>query len=791
MQSVDPEPDQQVLERIVEEYTRRIRNGDRPSIAEFQDRYPQLKEQIQDLLSSVAMIEELKQANDSVNQPLQNKQIDEIRQLRRIGDYRIERELGRGGMGIVFLAVHESLGRKVALKIFPGKDFDDGKQLARFKREAQAAANLHHTNIVGVFGVGESSNLHYYVMEYIDGQSLAQVIRALRGEASQHAWNLAGTRTRRMEKTKSFRPNAVTKATDSSNPPAEPARMDQNADDVFELNEPSWNSGTSELMKGTSDVGLRRLKEIFAEGLGDQERFRWVAKIGAQIADALGYAHRQGILHRDMKPSNLLLDQLGTVWITDFGLVKSLVSQTLTGTGDIIGTPEYMAPEAFEGQYDQRSETYCLALTLYELATLEPAFEPSSTPELLRRIMTTAPRSPSKITPQIPRDLNTIIEKALSKSPAERYQSAVAIRDDLLAFLAGRAISARPFSTLENAWRWSKRNPLIASLVTISSGLVLTVAILATWGYFMSMAARDKALEDAKMLKIEQEKTAQALALANRTKEQLQHQFVRAEANVAMTVEMFDQMFRKIIFKGTGQHDQDLQLDGFRQLSGIETAVTEADATFLLEMLVFYQKFAEQNLESRQLREQTGRAFRRIANIYHLTGDYDGAQTAYESALQIFTTLLTEQPESVAIAVELVVTRNELANAMELQGDFVGSQFDRVVAHYDQTLEILNSHPRHDASEIQLELARTLNLIAAFVPRRPIDIPTAFRQSNQNVNPTTESAGESGESRFNRVQKNKANWIGRAVAISDRLVEQDTSNVEFKLVRARSYCQLA
>jgi tetratricopeptide (TPR) repeat protein len=450
-----------------------------------------------------------------------------------------------------------------------------------------------------------------------------------------------------------------------------------------------------------------------------------------------------------------------------------------------------MAPEAFEGQYDQRSETYCLALTLYELATLQPAFEPSSTPELLKRIMTTAPRSPSKITPQIPRDLNTIIEKALSKSSAERYQSAVAIRDDLLAFLAGRAISARRFSTLENAWRWSKRNPLIASLVTISSGLVLTVAILATWGYFMSVAARDKALEDARMLTIEQEKTEQALALANRTKEQLQQQFDRAEANVAVTVEMFDQMFRKIIFKGTGQHDQDLQLDGFRQLSGIETAVTEADATFLLEMLAFYQKCAEQNLESRQLREQTGRAFRRIANIYHLTGDYGGAQTAYESAQQIFSTLLTEQPESVALAVELVVTRNELANAMELRGDFVGPQFNRVVAHYDHTLEILSSHPRHDASEIQLELARTLNLIAAFVPRRPIDIPPAFRQSNHDVDPTTESARESGESRLNRVRKNKANWIGRAVEISDRLVEQDPANVEFQLVRARSYCQLA
>src|SRR5207248_1604635 len=191
--------------------------------------------------------------------------------------------------------------------------------------------------------------------------------------------------------------------------------------------------------------------------------FRSVAQIGRQAAQGLAYAHSRGIVHRDIKPSNLLLDTDGVVWITDFGLAKA-EDDGLTATGDILGTLRYMAPERFRGEGDARADIYALGVTLYELLTLRPAYDSSDRLKLIEKIKAQEPPWPRSIDGRIPRDLETIVLKAIDRDPNRRYQSADAIAEDLRRFLADEPIKARQVSTTERYWRWARRNPAIALL---------------------------------------------------------------------------------------------------------------------------------------------------------------------------------------------------------------------------------------------------------------------------------------------------------------------------------------
>jgi WD40 repeat protein len=207
---------------------------------------------------------------------------------------------------------------------------------------------------------------------------------------------------------------------------------------------------------------------------------RSVAQVGVQVAEALAYAHKQRILHRDIKPSNLLLDTRGTVWITDFGLAKAEGSDDLTSTGDIVGTLRFMAPERFQGEADPRSDVYSTGITLYEMLTLRPAFADSNRAGLIERVTHQDPPRPRKLDPHIPRDLETIVLKAIAKAPADRYPSAEALAEDLRRFLADRPIWARRTSLAERTWRWCRRNPAVASLLGSVAFLVTAVAIVSS-----------------------------------------------------------------------------------------------------------------------------------------------------------------------------------------------------------------------------------------------------------------------------------------------------------------------
>jgi hypothetical protein len=209
-----------------------------------------------------------------------------------------------------------------------------------------------------------------------------------------------------------------------------------------------------------------------------QQFFTSVARIGVQAAGALAYAHSQGILHRDIKPSNLLLDTHGTIWITDFGLAKGTADQdTLTHTGDIVGTLRYMAPERFQGHADARSDLHGLGLTLYELLTLRPAFPEPDRNKLIAQLMHDEPPPPRKLNPLVPRDLETIVLKAIARAPGQRYRSAEELAADLQRFVDNKPVHARRVGWRQRLRLWFRRSPAVACLTTSVVALLVLITV--------------------------------------------------------------------------------------------------------------------------------------------------------------------------------------------------------------------------------------------------------------------------------------------------------------------------
>jgi hypothetical protein len=339
----------------------------------------------------------------------------------RLGDFRLLREVGRGGMGVVYEAEQISLGRRVALKVLPSSALPEPRQLERFEHEARAAARLHHTNIVPVYGFGEHHGVHFLVMQLIDGRPLDAVLAELRSGRAVPA--------------------------------------------------------------GLSDPG--------------RQRCRAVARLGIQVAEALAYAHGQGVLHRDIKPANLLLDGQGMVWVSDFGLAKAAGGGDLTGTGEVVGTLRYIPPERFRGLSDARGDLYSLGLTLYELLTLRPAFDREERYKLIEAILHDEPPRPRQIDPQLPRDLETVVLKATAKDPARRYASAAELADDLRRFAEDRPIKARRAAAWERLGRWRRRNPALAAAVGVAAAALLAVTVLSV-GFGVQKAGDARRLQQQK-----------------------------------------------------------------------------------------------------------------------------------------------------------------------------------------------------------------------------------------------------------------------------------------------------
>lgn len=380
--------------QVADEFLLRQQRGENPDIEEYAARHPDAAPLLRAVLASLRLID-----------PSASPRAEE-RRTETLGDFRLLREIGRGGMGIVYEAEQIALQRRVALKVLPSAVTLDERRLQRFKIEAQAAAQLNHPNIVPVYAIGCEHGLHYYAMQLIDGKTLSAILEEESGGAKAKA-------------------------------------------------------ASSEL--DTTVVETRRVPHR-------ADYFRRIGEIGAQAANALDHAHQAGIIHRDIKPSNLLLDANGKVWIADFGLAHCQSEATLTLSGDLIGTLRYMSPEQARGgrtPLDPRADVYSLGATLYELLTLRPAVDGHDREEILSKIANEEPIAPRRHNKAIPRELEIIVQTALAKAPQERYATAQDFADDLRRFLEDRPLRARPPSIGQRLRKWGKRHRSLTATVGV------------------------------------------------------------------------------------------------------------------------------------------------------------------------------------------------------------------------------------------------------------------------------------------------------------------------------------
>lgn len=402
------------LADILDEYLQSLEAGQPLSREQVLKRYPQYAEALQEYLDDLQWLH----GRTAVPEPL-NTGLDG--DSRTLGDFEIVREIGRGGMGVVYEARQRSLHRRVAIKVLPFVAMLDDRQIMRFENEARAAAQLHHPHIVPVYGVGCDRGVRFYAMQFIEGLSLRQLIDA--GNAGACGENVRPT---------------------------------------------------------------------------SRSQIREVARLGVQAANALSTAHECGVVHRDVKPSNLLVDQQGQLWITDFGLARCQSNHDVTRSGDILGTLHYMSPEQARGEAnitDPRTDVYSLAVTLYEWLAHRRPFEFRSQPEVLRHIEQGECKPVHHWNRAVPRDLSNVIAKAMRTNPADRYQDAAALEADLQRFLDGEPTRAKPPSVIQVLSKWSARNrtAVVSGLLAL---LVLSIALAAMniwlWGQKINWARKDR-----------------------------------------------------------------------------------------------------------------------------------------------------------------------------------------------------------------------------------------------------------------------------------------------------------
>jgi serine/threonine protein kinase/WD40 repeat protein len=457
--------DDLLLSQLAEEFTHRVREGKLPDVEEYASRYPELAARIRELFPTLMLLEGAAASSDSA---AEGAPLSPLTAGSAFGNYQIKREIGRGGMGIVYEADHVLLEKRVALKVLLVRMLSDGEHLERFFREARTAAGLHHTNIIPVFDVGQVAGTPYFAMEYIEGRSLDQIIRIMQSTSE---------------------PDTASSAfSDSASDIAAGAQTPSKHKIV------SRDKGERAVRRSMDQSG--RIRAGLPAKPGDY--FRWVAGIGVQAAAGLAYAHERKIIHRDIKPSNLLLDKQGVLWIADFGLARRIEDPAMTQSGAMLGTPRYMSPEQAEAAsrpIDQRSDIYSLGVTLYELLTCRPVFEGKTPQEVMTQIVTREPVAPRRLNREIPADLETVALKAMAKRPEDRYQSASELAEDLDHWQKMEPIKARPIGPLGRTIRWCRRNPKLAAVVAAAAAIIVILCTVFYWRLILENANTRLALQ--------------------------------------------------------------------------------------------------------------------------------------------------------------------------------------------------------------------------------------------------------------------------------------------------------
>jgi serine/threonine protein kinase len=460
-----------LMGQVVEDFLDRLNRGEQPEVDSYVERYPQLASVLGQMLPALELMRDagadLASASDASSSPPLLAGC--------LGDFRILREIGRGGMGIVYEAEQISLGRRVALKVLPFAAALDAKQLQRFKNEAHAAAHLQHTNIVPVYYVGCERGVHFYAMQLVEGQTLAALIRELRQQEGRKSRDSRiedrGSKSDGLPTPPKGPTEGFSELTGSYQSLGEsPAGMEKKPFTTREA-----PTTIEDRVSTTDTIPPQSRSSVFDSR--SSPFFGTVANLGIQAAEALEHAHQLGVTHRDIKPANLMVDARGNLWITDFGLAQCQGGCELTMSGDLLGTLRYMSPEQALGQrlaLDHRTDLYSLGATLYELLTLEPAFPGEDRQALLRQIACEEPRRLRKLNKAIPAELETIVLKVLEKSPDDRYATAQELADDLRCFLEDKPIRARRPSIPARVRKWSWRHRGVVSATALTAVLVMS-----------------------------------------------------------------------------------------------------------------------------------------------------------------------------------------------------------------------------------------------------------------------------------------------------------------------------
>jgi len=707
----DPVSKTDVVFSLAEEFLERYRRGERPSLKEYVDRHPDLAGQIREAFPAMALMENIALADESLageHTGAGARVAEVVPGLGQLGEFRIIREIGRGGMGVVYEAEQVSLGRHVALKVLPQQALAGSSNLERFRLEARAAARLHHTNIVPVFGVGEQDGLHYYAMQFIAGQGLDAVFAKLRAGASSE-------------------PTVTLSAIHSLLTGQFPAALEPGG--AGSAGGPSAGTGP---MVGTDPAGGEYLAidrepspeapaSVSPDSLvpsGNQPGptyYRSIARVGLQVAEALAYAHSQGILHRDIKPSNLLLDAQGTVWVTDFGLAKAEGTDALTQTGDLVGTLRYMAPERFDGWSDPRSDIYSLGVTLYELLTLRRLFEEPNRARLIKRVTHELPPAPRKLERKIPRDLETIVLKTIAKEPAQRYASAEDMAEDLRRFLADRPVRARRTSGAERLWRWSRRNPaLAASLSCLFLVLALgCIGATALWRRAERQREIAAGLRDLSETRRNESERLRAQSedrriAAETSAQEAERQRERAEANFGRARAAVDDYLSQI---------SESQL---KSVPGLQPLRRD----LLRSALRFYEDFVKERGDDPTLKAGQAAAQLRLAKIQHEMGAEPQAQDTLRQAMELYETASRNRPDDRGLRDGLAQCCVQMA-VPHMPSDQALVQFERAITLWQALRQAEPANTLY-----QGDLANTYNLVAVLHDMRG-RLPESVRAHEQ------------------------------------------------------------
>jgi serine/threonine protein kinase/tetratricopeptide (TPR) repeat protein len=596
-----PPEDPRVV-RALEEYRAALEAGRRPGRGEFLARHPEIAEALAECLDGLEFVYAAAPHLSGVGSepPRDKPATPSVLPGGPLGDFRILREIGRGGMGVVYEAEQLSLGRRVALKVLPFAATMAPRQLQRFHNEARAAASLHHPSIVPVYAVGSERGVHYYAMQLIEGQTLAAAIDALRREAGLQTAAPGGP-------TASFVPGH------------DPAPAPAAETDVRPV------------------AGLSTERSVKGPGY-----CRAVARLGAQAAEALEHAHQLGVVHRDVKPGNLMVDGRGNLWVTDFGLAQVHSDTRVTMTGDILGTLRYMSPEqalAHRGVVDHRTDVYALGVTLYELVTLRPAVDGSSRGEVLRKILDGEPPRPRRLNPVVPVDLETILLKAMAREPESRYSTAQALADDLRRFLDDRPIAACRPGLAYRAARWARRHRTLVGAAAVV--LVLAHAIL-----IPSLAY-------------------------------VADEHHKAEGNRDFARRAADDFYTDVAERWLDQ----------------EPGLEDLQRQFLLKALGYYQEFARDDARGWEVRFAAARSYRRVGDIQQRLEALGDAERAHAEAAGRLRGLAGEFPARREV-------REELAGCRHAEGDLrvQTKRYAEAEAFYREAVS-LREQLRSDASD--------------------------------------------------------------------------------------------